>query len=415
MSHQTGRRTLLAGIASGLAAPAAYAADPIKIGLAESLTGSLAAVGKSGILAMNIWVEAINAKGGLLGRPVSLVFYDSQSNPANIPGLYTKLIDVDNVDIVFSGYATNMAVPAMPIVISHNKLYMSLFSLATNSQFHYARTFAMIATGPDPKRTFSKGFFDLAASLDPKPKTLAIVGADAEFARNATDGARINATEAGFDIVYDKSYPPTTSDYAPILRAVRATNPEVIYVASYPSDTTGILRAAAEIGLTARMFGGSPVGVQTAALKTQLGPLLNGVVLGEQWVPSPALQYPGVMEFLKIYRSRAPAEGVDPLGVFLPPFAYARMQVLEQAVTAVGSLDDGKLADHLRTHTFKTVVGDITYGKDGEWASPRLIWTQFQGIKGNDIAQFEDPAREPVLLPADFKSGTLIQPYVAGH
>jgi branched-chain amino acid transport system substrate-binding protein len=411
------RRAALGLLAGGTIAGHSFAADvqPITIGFAEALTGSLAAVGKSGILAMNIWAETINAKGGLLGRPVKLTYYDNQSNSSNVPGLYVKLLDVDHVDLVLSGYATNMAAPAMPVVINHNKLYLSLFALAINTEFHYPRCFAMIATGPNPKIAFSQGFFELAASLDPKPKTLAIVGADAEFSRNATDGARQNAIAAGFQIVYDKAYPPTTTDYAPVLRAVRATNPEVIFVASYPSDTTGILRAAAEIELTTRMLGGSLVGLQTAALKQQLGPLLNGVVLGEQWVPAPALQYPGVMDFLKIYRSRAAAEGVDPLGVFLPPFAYARMQVLEQAVTGAGTLDDDKLADYLRTHTFKTVVGDITYGKDGEWAEPRLVWTQFRGIKGNDLAQFENPAVEAVLLPKFAKSGDLIQPYVAGH
>ena len=417
MRTNIGRRSTLGVLAaSAMARPSLAAEDePIRIGFAEALTGSLAAVGKSGILAMQIWAEDINAKGGLLGRPVKLQFYDNQSNPANVPGLYVKLLDVDHVDLVLSGYATNMAAPAMPVVIAHNKLYLSLFSLAINTEFHYPRVFAMIATGPNPKIAFSQGFFEIAASLDPKPKSIAIVGADAEFARNATDGARQNATAAGFDIVYDKAYPPTTSDYAPVLRAVRATNPEVIFVASYPADTAGIMRAAAEMGLTARLFGGSLVGLQTAALKTQLGPLLNGVVIGEQWVPAPALQYPGVMEFLKTYRSRAGAEGVDPLGVFLPPFAYARMQVLEQAVKGAGSIDDEKLAAYLRAHTFKTIVGDITYGKDGEWAEPRLVWTQFRGIKGNDLAQFEDPAREAVLLPASAKSGDLIQPFVAGH
>ncbi len=415
MRVKMGRRAALTGLAAASGSRAAHAAEPIRIGFAEALTGSLAAVGKSGILAMQIWAEKINAEGGLLGRPVNFVFYDNQSNPANVPGLYVKLLDVDHVDIVISGYATNMAAPAMPIVIAHNKLYLSLFSLAINSEFHYPRAFAMIATGPEPKKTFSLGFFDIAAAMEPKPKTLAIVGADAEFARNATDGARANAAAANLKIVYDKSYPPATSDFAPILRAVRATDPEAIYVASYPADTAGILRAAAEMGFTSRLFGGSLVGLQTAALKAQLGPLLNGVVLGEQWVPAPALQYPGVMDFLKIYRSRAAAEGVDPLGVFLPPFAYARMQVLEQAMKGSGTIDDEKLADYLRAHTFKTVVGDIAYGKDGEWAEPRLVWTQFQGIKGNDLAQFEDPAREVVLLPANVKSGTLAQPFVAGH
>ena len=112
-------------------------------------------------------------------------------------------------------------------------------------------------------------------------------------------------------------------------------------------------------------------------MKTQLGPLLNDIVLGEQWVPAPKLQFPGVMDFLKIYQSRAVAEGVDPLGVFLPPCAYARMQVLEPAVNATHSLDDDKLAAYMHTHTFKTIVGDITYSPDGSgrktgWCRPNF-------------------------------------------
>jgi branched-chain amino acid transport system substrate-binding protein len=399
---------------SGLLSARAAEPKPILIGFGESQTGSLAAIGKSGILAMEIWAEKLNAAGGLLGRPVKLIYYDTQSSPANVPGIYVKLLDVDHVDFVLSGYSTNMAAPAMPIVIDHHKLFLSLFALAVNSEFHYPRYFSMLATGPDPKRAFSKGFFDIAMSLTPKPATLAILGADAEFARNATDGARLNAKAAGLRIVYDNSYPPTTTDFAPVVRAVRATNPDVIYVASYPSDSTGILRSAAEMGLKVRLFGGSLVGLASAAMKTQLGPLLNGVVLGEQWVPAPKLQYPGVMDFLQVYRTRAAAAGVDPLGVFLPPFAYARMQVLEQAVKAAGTLDDGKLADYIRTHSFKTVIGDVTYGKDGEWAESRLVWTQFQGIKGNDLAQFKEPATEVVLLPKMAQSGELITPYQAG-
>ncbi len=414
-SRRAANALLAAFPLSGLTNARADEPEPIRIGFGEALTGSLAVIGKSGILAMQIWAERINASGGLLGRQVKLVYYDNQSNPANVPGIYTKLLDIDHVDFVLSGYSTNMAAPAMPIVIDHNRLYLSVFSLASNSEFHYPRCFAMIATGPDPKRVFSQGFFDLTASLAPKAETIAIVGADSEFARNATDGARANARAAGLKIVYDASYPPTTVDYAPVIRAVKATNPDVIFVASYPTDTAGILRNAAEMGLKARLFGGPMVGLATASMKTQLGPLLNGIVLAEQWVPAPQLQFPGVMEFLESYRARAVAAGVDPLGVFLPPFAYARMQVLEQAVRGAGSLDDSKLADYIRTHSFKTLVGDISYGQDGEWAQSRMIWTQFRGIKGNDLTQFRDSSTEVVLLPKALASGELVTPFQAGN
>src|SRR5580658_10901287 len=171
MRTDIGRRSALSLAAAGAIAGNSLAAEepPITIGFAEAMTGSLAAVGKSGILAMNIWRDDVNAKGGLLGRPVKLVFYDNQSTSTNVPGLYEKLLDVDHVDLVLSGYATNMAAPAMPVVIAHNKLYLSIFALAINSEFHYPRCFAMIGTGPNPKIAFSQGFFEIAGAMNPKP------------------------------------------------------------------------------------------------------------------------------------------------------------------------------------------------------------------------------------------------------
>ena len=245
-----------------LAPVASHAADPITIGFGMALTGGLAPNGKAALLAMQIWEEEINAKGGLLGRPVKLVYYDDQSNPATVPGIYTKLLDVDKVDIVVSGYATNMIAPAMPVIIQHKRMFLGLLGLAVNTEFNYPNYFSIGPTGgPHPKQSFSQGFFEVAKTLDPKPKTLALVGADAEFPRNAMDGARELAKEAGFKIVYDKSYPPTTTDYTPIVRAIQATNPDLVFVASYPPDTVGMIRAASEIGLKTKMFGGGMVGL----------------------------------------------------------------------------------------------------------------------------------------------------------
>src|SRR3954468_18848519 len=137
---------LLFGAAGGLAQDK----EPIKIGFSMELTGPFAVVGKTGLLAFKIWEEEINAKGGLLGRPVKLVYYDDQSNPSLVPGIYTKLIDVDKVDLLVSSYGTNLVVPAMPVAIQKKRLFFGLFALAANDQFHYPKYFSMLVFGPDP-------------------------------------------------------------------------------------------------------------------------------------------------------------------------------------------------------------------------------------------------------------------------
>ena len=176
-----------------------------------ALTGNIAANGRAALIAMKLWEEDINKAGGLLGRPVKLVYYDDQSTPSGVPGLYTKLLDVDKVDLVVSGYGTNVTVPAMPVVMEHKRLFMTLFALAVNAEFKYSRFFGMIPAGPaaDAKRAFSKGFFDIAAAMKPPVKTLAIVGTDAESSRNSIDGALANAKAAGLKVIYNESYPPT--------------------------------------------------------------------------------------------------------------------------------------------------------------------------------------------------------------
>ena len=403
---------LLAATIAISAAPAAKAADPITIGLGMALTGGLAPNGKAALLAMQIWEEDINAKGGLLGRPVKLIYYDDQSNPSTVPGIYTKLLDVDKVDFVVSGYATNMVAPALPVVMQHNRMFLGLLGLAANSEFNYPNYFSIGPTGgPHPKQSFSKGFFEVAMAQNPKPQTIAFAGADAEFPRNGLEGAHELAKEAGLKIVYDRTYPPTTNDYTPIVRGIQAANPDLVFVASYPPDSVGIIRAANEVGLKAKLFGGGMVGLQATAIKTQLGPLLNGIVDYDFWQPVGAYATPEAMEFLKRYQAKSAAAGVDLLGFYLPPFAYADMQVLQQAVTAVGSLDQQKIADYMRSHTFKTVAGDITFGANGEWTEARVLEVQFQNVKNNDVDQFRDPKVEVVLYPSALKNGDLIYPY----
>jgi len=125
------------------------------------------------------------------------------------------------------------------------------------------------------------------------------------------------------------------------------------------------------------------------------------------------MQFPGSMDLLKKYQARAAAEGVDPLGYYMPVWAYAYLQVLGDAIEATKSLNDDTLADYIRKTTFKTVVGDVKFGDKGEWAQERMLLVQFQNIKSHSIDDFRSLSTEAILYPPQYKSGDIIYPYTA--
>jgi branched-chain amino acid transport system substrate-binding protein len=412
LRHTLSRRQLLksataAGLA--LAASPAFAAEPIRIGFAMSLTGPNAGAGKMFLVGREIWRDEVNAKGGLLGRPVEFVYYDDQSNPSLVPGIYSKLLDADKVDLVVSPFATNQIAPAMPVIMQKKMTFMALFGTGVNDDFKYDRYFQILPNGPDGNRSFSTGFFEAAMNMDPKPRTVALAGEDSEFGHNILLGARANAEKAGLKIVYDRGFPPNAADHTPIVRAIQASEPDIVFIASYATGSVGMVRVVNELGYKPRMFGGAMIGLQFTPIKAQLGPLLNGVVINENYVPEKTMNFPGVEDVLRRYQQRAASAGTDPLG-FWSPFSYAEMQILGQAVAAVGGLDQGKLAAYLHQTPFKTVIGDVKFGPLGEWEKSRILYVQYQNILGNDINQFRQPGKAVILYPPDLRSGALIYP-----
>jgi branched-chain amino acid transport system substrate-binding protein len=376
-----------------------------------ALTGPLSPNGKQALLGMQLWEEDINAKGGLLGRPVKLVYYDDQTNPSTVPGIYTKLLNVDNVDLVVGGYATNMVAPAMPVVMQKGKVFISLFALDVNAEFKYPKYFSVLPTGPTPKESFTEGFFQVAAAQNPKPTTVALAAEDAEFSRNACEGARENSKKFGFKIVYDKSYPPNTTDYTPIVRALQAANADLVVICSYPLSSVGIVLAANEVNLQPKMFGGAMVGLQATVFKNKLGPKLNGIVNYETWVPSEKMMAPAEA-FFKKYQALASAEGVDPLGYYLGGWGYAYISVLGDAIKGANSIDDNKVADYIRGHHFKTIMGEMSFGKNGEWTKSGMMQVQYHGIKeGAGIETWKGMSYQTVLTPPELKTGDVIYPY----
>ena len=400
---------------SSVGSATAQSAKPIKIGLGMALTGGLSANGKPALLAMQIWRDDINKRGGLLDRPVELICYDDQTNPATVPGIYTKLLDVDQVNFVVSGYGTNLIAPLLPIVMERKLTLMGVLGLANNEKYKYPNYFQIQPSGPDPEANWAMGFFEIAGKLNPRPQTIALVGADAEYPRHAIDGARELVKTFGFKTVYDKSYPPSTVDYTPIARAIKAANPDIVFVASYPPDSVGMVRAAREVGLQPKLFGGGMVGLQYTSVMTSMGPMLNGIVNYDFWAPERTMMFPGIEEFFKEYQARAEKAGVDPLGYYLPPYAYAAVQILGRAIEATKSLDQQKVGDYIRATEFSTIVGKVKFGPNGEWAKSRVLMVQYQNIERRDVEQFKGPGRKVVLYPEEFKSGNLIYPYSAAQ
>jgi branched-chain amino acid transport system substrate-binding protein len=385
--------------------------SPIRIGYCLSLTGPVAGNSRSAKLAHDIWHRDVNAGGGLLGRPVELICHDDHADASLVPDIYQRLMDVEGVDIVVGGYGTNSLMSAMALIIQRQRFFVGLMGLGVNNTFRYPKYFAMIPTGPAPNTSLTEGFFDLASQQSPKPETIALLSADAEFARNPIVGAKDNAKKYGFRIVHEFVYSLNTNNFVPFIAKVAESKCHILFLCSYLSDSIKLVQAIQSHAFHPKIVGGAMIGPQNTSVKATLGALLNGFVNYEYWVPSSELMFPGVRELLEAYQSRAAADDVDPLGHYMAPLAYAQMQVVAQAIEATGSLCDVGLADYTRKATFQTVMGTIKFGKNGEWSRPRVLQVQFQGIVGFDIEQFRNGSRQTIVWPQDFASGPFQFPY----
>src|SRR5712672_256085 len=387
--------------------------QPIRIGMSMPQTGALSGGGKAALVALNMWVEDVNAKGGLLGRKVELIAYDDQGNPSLTPGIYTKLLDVDKVDLLIAPYATVPTAPLMPLVKQRGLLLIGNFSFQVNSKVGHDMWFNNAPWGPPD--SWAASFLDLGQKAG--GKTIALLAADQEFAQNLALTARDVAKKRNMPIVFDQAYPPNTVEFSSIIRALKAAKPDIVYVASYPPDSAGILRAVNEIGVgdNVKLFGGGMVGLQFGAVMENMGSLLNGVVNYNSWLPEQKMYYEGTKEFFDKYTKRAVEAKVDPLGYYLAPFGYASGQLGEAAVKAVGSLDQKALAKYLRENTHKTIVGPIAFAADGERKESATLQAQFRGVVDKNIEQFRSSGKQVILFPEKLKSGDLITPFEAAR
>src|SRR5580704_8145860 len=417
-SASISRRRLLvtasAGAAMlGLTSSAGAQQPPIKIGMSMPQTGGLAGGGKASLLGIEIWRDDVNAKGGLLGRKVELVVYDDKSSASETPAIYSKLLDVDKVDLLFAPYATVPTAPIMPLVKQRGMVLIGNFSFQVNSKVGHDMWFNNAPWGPPD--SWAASFLELGAKAG--GKTMALLAADQEFAQNLAVTARDVAKRMNMSVVFDQSYPPNTVEFSSILRALNAAKPDIVYVASYPPDSAGILRAVNEIGIgdSVKIFGGGMVGLQFGAVMENMGSLLNGVVNYNSWLPEQSMYFDGTKAFFETYAKRAVEAKVDPLGYYLAPFGYTSGQLVEQAIKATGSLDQKGIAKYLRENEHKTIVGPIAFSADGERKETATLQAQFRGIVDKNMDQFRKPGKQVILFPAKLKSGELITPFEAAR
>ena len=214
------------------------------------------------------------------------------------------------------------------------------------------------------------------------------------------------------NVVYNKSFPPGTADFAPVIRAVAAANPDIVVVASYPLSSVGIVQSVNEIGYKPKMIGGEMVGLQATVFKDRvLKSKLNGFINYETWVPSPkplAARKSSSTNTRRAPRKQAwthsatiSAAGATPISRCLPP--GSRVQK---------SLDHAKIADWLHHNEVHTIIGDISFGSEGEWTKPALMQVQYHGL--TDAASLETwrgMSYQTAVYPPDLKTGDAIYPY----
>jgi len=295
----------------------------------------------------------------------------------------------------------------MPLVKQRDLLLMGNFSFQVNHKVQHDKWFN---NSPwNDASSWSDGFFK--AGQRAGAKTVAILAADQEFAQNLANGARELAKKGNIKSVYDQNYPPTTTDFSSLIRAIRAAKPEMVFVMSYPNDSVAIIRAVNEIGVGSQVqiFGGGMVGLQFTPIMSSLGSQLNGVLNYNSYVPG--MKYPGIEDFLKRYAAKAAEAKVDPLGFYLPPFNYAIGQIYEQAIAATKSLDHKVLAAWLHKNEVNTIVGAIRWDQHGEWANPRVVQAQFRGVVDKDVEQFRQAGKQVVIYPEAYKTGDVVTPF----
>ena len=371
---------LVAAPGAGLAAPSG---PPIRVGGSLALTGPLAATALVHKIVGEMYVDELNRKNGLLGRPVEWVLLDDQSKPDLARTLYERLVTVDKVDLLIGPYATGSILSAMGVAQRYDKLLVH-HTFGIPHLAKYERQFPAWALGPEPGRTFPNLLLDALAAAPKPPQSVAIVTDKFPSVHFVSTGAREIAQKRGLKEALYLEFEFGTRDFGPIAARIKDANPDFLWVGAIGLDGNQILDALRKIDYTPKNhFYLYPAPGPLAKAPEGKG-ALSTTIFEEH---PPFTSTPAAAEFVKLFRERATKAGLPYTAVDVQAAAsYTAWQLLEAAVTATKGLDDKALAQWLKTNRVDTITGKLrfdgpnNYGddlskvkqvQDGKWV---VVW-----------------------------------------
>jgi branched-chain amino acid transport system substrate-binding protein len=382
---------VLAGPVAGLAAPAG---PPVRVGSSLALTGPLAATALVHKITGEIYVEELNRKNGLLGRPVEWVLLDDQSKADVARALYERLITVDKVDLLLGPYATGGILSAMGVAQRYDKLLVH-HTFGIPHLAKYERQFPTWAMGPEPGQTFPNRLFDALAASPKPPKTIAIVTDKFPSVHFLSAGAREVAQKRGLREVLYLEFEFGTRDFGPIAARVKDANPDFLWVGAIGLDGNQLLDALKKIDYAPKSHFYLYPAPGPLAKAPEGRNALSTTVFEEH---PPFTNNPAAAGFVKLFHERATKAGLPYTAVDTQAAAsYTAWQLLEASVTATKSLDDKVLAQWLKTNRVDTIVGKLrfdgpnNYGddlskvkqvQDGKWL---VVWPKEYAAPGASL------------------------------
>jgi len=370
--------------------------EPVKVGSTLALTGPLAATAMVHKIVGEIYVERLNHKNGLLGRPVEWVLKDDQSKPDLTRTLYEQLITVDKVDLLLGPYATGPILSAMGVAQRFNKVLIH-HTFGVPSLAKYDKQFPAWSLGPHPETTFPNTLFDALASTSKPPKTIAIVTSKFPSLFFISQGAREVAKTRGLNEVLYLEYEFGNQDFGPIAARIKDANPDLLFVGAIGLDGNQLLDAMKAIDYTPRFhFYMYPAPGPMAKAPNATNALAASIF--EQHPPF--TDDPVAAEFVKTFNAKAAAAGLPYTQVETQAaVSFTAWQMLEAAVTATNSFDDEKMAQWLKTNKVNTIQGPLhfdgpnNYGddltkvkqvQDGNWAT---VWPKQWAAPGTSLRE----------------------------